>query len=143
MHFNLWQVWQTTRFLVSCVLITLFILPQNLMAQTHVVSPAEIHKELVDNTQTRQRNLEKARQLFSLDVARKPMESAQPKGSSQMDLERVNAAVSKLSDEELAQLASRADKLQQDFAAGRISDRDLLLIILGVVALVLIIVAVR
>jgi hypothetical protein len=143
MHFNLWQVLQTTRLMVSCVLIALFVLPQGLMAQTHVVSPAEIHKELVDNAQMRQRNLEKARQLFSLGVARKSVESAQPTGSAQADMTRVDAAVSKLSDEELAQLASRADKIQQDFAAGRLSDRDLLLIILGVVALVLIIVAVR
>jgi hypothetical protein len=48
-----------------------------------------------------------------------------------------------LSDAELAQLASRADKAQADFVAGTLSDRDLLLIILGIAALVLIIIAVR
>ena len=57
--------------------------------------------------------------------------------------ESVDAAISTLSDEELARLASRADKLDQDFAAGRLSDRDLLIVIVGIAALVLIIVAVR
>jgi hypothetical protein len=48
-----------------------------------------------------------------------------------------------LSDAELAQLASRAQKAQADFAAGDLSDRDLIIIILAVAALILIIVAVR
>ncbi|MCI0389302.1 MAG: hypothetical protein MOB07_11145 [Acidobacteria bacterium] len=134
MHFDLWQ---STRLLVISILITLFALPPSLLAQSHVVTQADIHKELVNATQTRQKNLEKAKQLFSLDVARKPM------GSAQIDPVRVNAAVSRLSDAELAQLASRADKLQNDFAAGRISDRELLFILLGIAALILIIVAVR
>jgi hypothetical protein len=43
----------------------------------------------------------------------------------------------------LAQLASRAGKAQADFAAGHLSDRDLIIILLAVVALILIIVAVR
>jgi hypothetical protein len=55
----------------------------------------------------------------------------------------VKNAVSQLSDQDLAQLASRASKAQADFAAGSLSDRDLIIIILAVVALVLIIVAVR
>jgi hypothetical protein len=63
--------------------------------------------------------------------------------AAQINPERVDTAISTLSDEELARLASRADNLDKDFAAGRISDRDLLIIILGIAALVLIIVAVR
>jgi hypothetical protein len=63
--------------------------------------------------------------------------------AAQINPERVEAAMSTLSDEELARLASRADKLDQDFAAGRINDRDLLIILVGIAALILIIVAVR
>ena len=48
-----------------------------------------------------------------------------------------------MSDQELEQLASKADKVQADFAAGKLSDRDLLLIILGIAALALIVVAVQ
>jgi hypothetical protein len=43
----------------------------------------------------------------------------------------------------LAQLAARASLAQNDFAAGRISDRDLLIILVGVAVLILIIVAVH
>jgi hypothetical protein len=60
-----------------------------------------------------------------------------------MDTRQVKTAVSTLNDQELAQLAARADKAQADFAAGTLSQRDLILIILGVAVLILIIVAVR
>ena len=126
---------QSIRLLAACFLITLC--ATSIMAQTHVVSPSDIHKELVNAAQTRRENLQKVKGLFSSDETRKAMEAAQ------ITPKRVDAAVETLSDEELARLAARADNLDKDFAAGRISDRDLLIIILGIAALVLIIVAVR
>jgi hypothetical protein len=92
---------------------------------------------LVNTAKTRQQNLQKVKGLFSSDETRKAMVAAQ------INPERVDAAVSTLSDEELARLASRADKIDKDFAAGRLSDRDLLIVIVGIAALILIIVAVR
>ena len=132
MRFDLWQ---SLRLLAACFLLTLC--ATSILAQSHVVSQADIHKELVNAAQTRQKNLDKTRRLFSSDENRKAMEAAQ------ISPEKVDAAISTLSDEELAQLASRADNLDQDFAAGRISNRDLLIIILGIAAIILIIVAVR
>lgn len=128
---------QCGRLFVSSVLTVLFIATPTLLAQSHVVSQDDIHKELVTATQTRQKNLEKVKQFLSSDAAEKAMKSAQ------VDPAQVKAAVSTLSDAEVAQLASRADRAQQDFAAGRISDRDLILIILGIAVLILIIVAVN
>jgi hypothetical protein len=119
------------------LLLTIFVFPLTLRAQSHVVSPVEIHNELVNATQTRQKNLEKAQSIFSSDAAKKALESAR------MNPEQITGAVSTLSDAELARLASRADKLEHDLAAGALTDRDLLIIILGIAALVLIIVAVR
>jgi hypothetical protein len=55
----------------------------------------------------------------------------------------VKTAVASLSDAELAQLASRAEKAQADFAAGHLSDRDLIIILVIIAGLILIIVAVR
>ena len=126
---------QSIGLLAACFLITLC--ATSIMAQTHVVSPSDIHKELVNAAQTRRENQQKVKGLFSSDETRKAMEAAQ------INPERVDTAISTLSDEELARLAARADNLDKDFAAGRISDRDLLIIILGIAALVLIIVAVR
>jgi hypothetical protein len=127
--------WKSVQLLAACLLLALC--ATGILAQTHVVSPSDIHKELVNTAQTRQKNLEKTSRLFSSDETRKAMEAAK------MSSEKVDAAISTLSDDELARLASRADKLDQDFAAGRLSDRDLLIVILGLAALVLIIVAAR
>ena len=132
MRFDLWQ---SIRLLAACFLLTLA--TTSILAQTHVVSHADIHKELVSAAQTRRQNLGKIKRLFSSDETRKALEA------SQISPERVETAVETLSDEELARLASRADKLDQDFAAGRLSNRDLLIIIVGIAALILIIVAVR
>ena len=134
MRFNLRQ---STRLLVQCFLVAVFVLPSNLLAQSHVVSQTDIHKELINATQTRQKDLQKVERLFASDEAMKALESAR------MNPKQVNAAVSTLSDAELARLASRADKLDEDLAAGRLSDRDLIFVILGIAAIILIIVAVR
>src|SRR5262247_4927773 len=118
MRFDLWQ---SIRLLAACFLLTLC--ATGILAQTHVVSPSDIHKELVNAAQTRQQNLQKVKGLFSSDETRKAMEAAQ------ISPEKVDAAVSTLSDDELTRLASRADKLDQDFAAGRLDNRDLLFVI--------------
>ena len=121
----------------AVVLVTLFFVPADLVSQSHVVSPADLQKEVVAASQARQRNLETVQQFLSTPTAEKAMKSAQ------VDPQQVRTAVSTLSDQEVAQLAARADKAQADFAAGRISNRDLVLIILAVLVLILIIVAVR
>ncbi|HEV2992325.1 MAG TPA: PA2779 family protein [Candidatus Angelobacter sp.] len=128
---------QHARSVIAVVLAVLFFIPADLKAQNHVVSPAELQKKVLDASQTRQHNLEAVRQFLSSPTAEKALKSAK------VDTQQVKTAVSTLSDQELAQLAARADKAQADFAAGRLSDRDLILILLAVVALVLIIVAVR
>jgi Flp pilus assembly protein TadB len=132
MRFDLWQ---SIRLLAASFLLTLC--ATGILAQSHVVSQTDIHKELVNAAQTRQQNLQKVKSLFSSDETRKAMEAAK------ISPEKVDAAVSTLSDDELARLASRADKVDQDFAAGRLSDRDLLFVLVGIAALILIIVAVR
>ena len=63
--------------------------------------------------------------------------------SSHIDPQQVSKAVAGLSDDELAQMATRATKAQADFAAGSLSDRDLIIILVAIAALILIIVAVR
>jgi hypothetical protein len=110
MRFDLWQ---SIRLLAVCFLLTLF--ATSILAQSHVVSQADIHEELVNTAKTRQKNLEKTRRLFSSEETRKALEEAK------ISPEKVDAAISMLSDDELARLASRADKLDQDFAAGRLS----------------------
>ena len=128
---------QFLRAVIATVLVALFIVPTDALAQSHVVSPADLQKQAVAASQVRQNNLETVQRFLSTSSAEKAMKSAK------MDPQQVKTAVSTLSDQDLAQLAARADKAQADFAAGNLSERDLVLIILGVAVLILIIVAVR
>lgn len=123
--------------LVTFVLVTLLAVPPRLQAQQQVVSPADIHKELVIATQTRRQNRDKVKELFSSKAAQKALKRAG------VNPAQVQAGISTLSDAELAQLVSRADAAQADFAAGRISDRDLIIILVAIALVILIIVAVN
>jgi hypothetical protein len=128
---------QSARILIAMVLVTLFTVPPNLLAQSHVVSPADLQKQVVSASQTREHNLRSVDTLLSSPRAEKALKSAN------INPQQVRTAVSTLSDEEVAQLAARADKAQADFAAGNLTERDLIWIILAIAVLVLIIVAVR
>lgn len=128
---------QSVRPMIAIVLATLFLIPADLLAQSHVVSPAELNQQVVSASKTRQQNIDNLQQFLSSPLAEKAMRSGN------LNAQQVQTAVSTLSDQELAQLSARADKAQKDFAAGNLSDRDLILIILGIAVLVLIIVAVR
>ena len=134
MHF---PAGQPVRALMAGILVLLFACPSNLAAQGHVVSPAELQQETMGASQTRERNLQTVTQFLSSEGAQKTLRSAH------MDPMQVKTAVSSLGDQELAQLASRSTKAQADFAAGRLSNRDLLIILVAIAALILIIVAVR
>ena len=124
---------------VSTVLVTVFLIPQNAVPQTsqHVVSPSDLAKATIDATQARRKNLDTLNRFFSSDNARTALHEAK------IDPQQVKKAVAALSDEELAQLATRVQKAQSDFAAGYIGTRDLILILIAIAVLILIIVAVH
>jgi Flp pilus assembly protein TadB len=114
-----------------------FAISQDALAQNHLVSLAELQRATVASTQARQRNIQTIRQFLSSPTAEKALESAH------LDAKQVRDKVSRLSDQELAQLAARASKEQADFSAGTLSNRDLIIILVCIAALILIIVAVR
>jgi len=128
---------QFVRPLAAAMLALAFMIPQDALAQNHVVSPSELQNAVVASTEARQHNLDTLQQFVSTPAAEKALKSAH------LDAQQVKNAVSQLNDQELAQLATRADKAQADFAAGTLSDRDLIIILVAIAALILIIVAVR
>jgi hypothetical protein len=130
------SAWQFARVRLVLVLGVILGGHPSLLAQTHVVTPDELQKEAVAATRTRQQNEQTVNQFLSTPAAKKALRSAH------VDPKQVKNAVSTLSDEELAQLASRTEKAQADFAAG-FTNHDLLIIIIALVALILIIVAVH
>jgi hypothetical protein len=108
------------------------------MAETsHLVSPSDLQKEAISVSQTRQRNIETVRGFLTGERAEKAMLSVHE------DPTQVRAAVATLSDQELAQLASRAANAERDFAAGHLTRFDDLLIIAAVVVVIIIVVATR
>lgn len=136
MHFD---PWQPVRALTAITLATAFTLPSPLIAQDsqHLVSPSELQQAATQASQSRQQNLDTLRSFFSSEKAQQALQSAH------MNPQEVSKAVTGLSDQELAQLAARATKAQNDFAAGYMGDHDLLLILVLLAALILIIVAVH
>jgi hypothetical protein len=130
---------QLARSFWAALLILVFLVPNSAIAQgaQHVVSPSDLKNAAVNASEARQKNLDTLNNFFSSREAKKALESAK------IDPQQVKKAVAGLSNEELAQLATRAQNAQNDFAAGYIGDRDLLIILVCIAALILIIVAVR
>jgi hypothetical protein len=112
-------------------------IPARAQGQQHVVSLSELHKDAARPAQTRQANEEAVRTLLSSEPGQKALKSAN------LDYQKVNRAVGQLNDEDLAKLAERSRQAQSDFAAGRISDRDLLWIILIALGIVVLALALR
>jgi len=103
----------------------------------HVVSLSDLNKDAARPAQTRQSNEEAVRTLFSSEAAQKALKS------SNLEYQKVDKAVGQLNDEDLAKLAERSRQAQRDFAAGRISDRDLLWIIVIALAIIVLAIALR
>ena len=120
-----------------CAFIGMWILPTAAQAQDHVVSPAEIQRDAAAASGARQQHVHQLDGFLSSSPAQEALKSAH------MDPQEVKSAVQQLDNEDLAQLSARAEKAQREFAAGNISDRDLLIILVAIAALILIIVAVR
>jgi len=123
------------RTLSACFLAITFAFPNNLRAETdHLVSLGDLQKEAVSASATREQNLEKVEKLLAGERAERAMQSLH------VDATQVRTAVATLSDQELAQLAARAEREQRDFAAGRLSMLDDLLIIAAIVLVIVVIV---
>jgi hypothetical protein len=112
-------------------------IPQGAVAQDHVVPPSDLQKDVSAVSATRQKNLAQVEGFLSSPAAQQAMKSAH------IDPQQLKNAIPQMSDDELAQLSVRSEKAQRDFAGGRLSDRDLLIILVGIAALILIIVAVH
>ena len=110
---------------------------QNISQRDHAVSAGQLRKDVQKAADTRQANEAAVRELLASDQAKEALKSAG------IDYKQVDRAISQVNDEDLSRMAQRAHEVKNDFAAGRLGDRDLLIILLVVAAIILIIVAVR
>jgi hypothetical protein len=124
--------------LLFVLLLTLVLAtPQSAIAQSHVVSPADLQRDVAAASAARQHNVAQLESFFSSPQARQALKS------DRIDYRQVKEAVPQLGNDDLARLSLLSQKTHRDFAAGDISNHDLLLIVVGIAALILIIVAVR
>jgi protein-disulfide isomerase len=113
------------------------VFPQGLFAQDHVVTSANLQKDLQSSAATRQQELAQIDHFFSSKEGQKALQIAH------IDYQQVTKAVSSLNNGDLARIAAHTERAQNEFAAGSLSNRDLIWIVVGIAALILIIVAVR
>ena len=132
---RLYGTW-CSRSVTLAVLLFLTGIPARAQVQErqHVVSLQELKRDSARPAATRQANQAAVRELLSSETGQKALKTAN------LDYQKVDKAVGQLSDEDLAKLAEKSRQAQADFAAGRISDRDLLWIV--VIALGIIILAI-
>jgi hypothetical protein len=123
--------------LLVVVLSLCLLVPMDVRA-TQVVTPDELHQDLLKSWDEKEQNLATIQNLLSTDAAR---ELIQQTGN---DYDQVMEALPLLDEEELSKLASQTRVAQANFAAG-LSDRELinvLLIVLLVVAIIVVVAAV-
>jgi hypothetical protein len=108
---------------------------QAVQEDRHVVSVNDLTKDSVAPAETRQANEAAVRHLFSSEIGRKALQS------SKVDYAKVDKAVSQLSDQDVAKLAARSRQVESDFAAGSLSDRDLLVIVIIAVLIIALVAA--
>ena len=101
--------------------------------QRHVVSLNDLNKDATQAAQTRRSDEEAVRALLSSEQGQKALKSAH------LDYERVDKAVGQLSDEDLAKLAQRSRQARDDFAAGRLSNGAIILIVALIAATIILV----
>ena len=124
------------RFLVFALIFAL-LTPHFVAAQAPSVSSSELRQAMTTAAQTRQKNLVEVRSFFSSEPAHAALKAGK------VDYKKVDKAIAVMSPDELARLAEKTNRIQQDFAAGALTNQELtyIVIALGTAVLVLLIVA--
>ncbi len=117
-------------------LLAVLLLPQTLPALEHVVSPADLRKDIRAAAEVRQQNRAKVEQFISSTPVQKALKGAR------IDSAKVQKAIPLLSDEELARLAAQSEKAQKDFAAGSLTNEQLTYIVIALAAAVFVLILV-
>ncbi|MEX2300452.1 MAG: hypothetical protein WD733_05920 [Bryobacterales bacterium] len=108
---------------------------QPLQAAEHVVSVADLHRQVRSAQMSRQAGLEQINGFLHSESSRAVL------GASTLDVAQVEKAVGFLSDEEVARLASQIQRLERDIAAGALSNEHLTYIVIALAAAIIVLIA--
>ncbi len=131
---------QTSKKTIAGLMAALFTLaiPPLWSAQAdHVVSSSEIQQEVNQAAKVRQQNLQTVQKFLASPEAQKALKKGK------VDYTKVEKAIPTLNDQELAQLAVRARKVQNDFAAGALNNEQITYIIIALATAVVVILIVK
>lgn len=109
--------------------------PQNMFAQApqdHLVTSQSLEQQVQSTSHTRQQNIETINNMLSTPIAERAMRDAH------YDPIQVRTAVPTLSDEELANLATRAADVQQKISGGVLGFGVITLLVIAVVILIVV-----
>ena len=99
------SLWDLSRTVIAGLFIVLFSLPpQNAAAQNHIVSPSELHQQVMTSSRIRQQNVGQIDRFFSSPLAQQALRD------HYIDAKQLKTAASRLSDDELARVAARTQK---------------------------------
>jgi hypothetical protein len=115
----------------------MLIMPQIAKAQGPVVSQDELKQALMNASKIRKENLDQLQSFFSSDPSREAFKAAH------IDSERVQKAVSTLDDNELAKLADQTRHIQNDIAAGALTNQQITYILIALATAVIVLIAVH
>jgi hypothetical protein len=113
----------------------LTVVPGVLKADAHLAPSSELHQSIVEAQQTRDANRKEVVDFFATPQVRKALKA------SNLDLRKVDTAVSFLSDDELAKLAVQSREMQRDLAAGALNNQQITYILIALVTAVIVILA--
>jgi hypothetical protein len=119
------------------IILLSLLMSQMAYAQAPIVTHDELKQALVTSANARKENLAQVRAFFSSHVARKAL------ASSNLNFDRVQKAVSTLNADELAQLAVQTRHIQNDFAAGALTNQQITYILIALATAVVVLIAVR
>jgi len=108
-------------------------------ADDHIVPSPVLHQAVRIGAEARQTNLAKIEKFFSTEPAQNAFQTAR------IDPAKVSRAIALLNDEEVARLAAQSDKIQNELAAGALSNQQItyILIALATAVIILVIVAAK
>jgi hypothetical protein len=124
-------------FVVVPLIVTSILMSQMAYAQEPQVTRDELKQALVRSANARKENLAQVRSFFSSDVAQKAFNTAK------LDSGRIDKAVSALDADELAKLAAQTRQVQNDFAAGTLTNQQITYILIALGTAVIVLIAVR
>lgn len=114
------------------VVALMMIVPVDVLAQDHVTTSNDLRNELRKAASDRQDNIAKLQRFLSTETAQKTLRAAK------LDPQKAQGAISLLSDQELARLASQVDRTEFAGAGLSLTTQQVTYIIIGAIVIILV-----